>query len=195
MRCSSHRAGQACAFFLPKRLKTLCLEPCELRPHAIAARAPGRMQDNEPLMRALSSLIALNEPDLVLFVGEALVGNDAVDQLTKFNRRLTDLARNQARPPRGAREALRVCPGSVQGLRVVPASRPCCLDAQPLPRPAGCTACLCFGEAAVPRSLPETKAGRYRRCTACAAARRAASRSVRMIGGERTTCSAGQALC
>ena len=60
-------------------------------------RAPGRMQDNEPLMRALSSLIALNEPDLVLFVGEALVGNDAVDQLTKFNRRLTDLARNQAR--------------------------------------------------------------------------------------------------
>jgi len=57
----------------------------------------GRMQDNEPLMRALSSLIAKNEPDLVLFVGEALVGNDAVDQLTKFNRRLTDLARNQAR--------------------------------------------------------------------------------------------------
>ena len=55
------------------------------------------MQDNEPLMRALSSLIALNRPDLVLFVGEALVGNDAVDQLTKFNRRLTDLAHDQAR--------------------------------------------------------------------------------------------------
>lgn len=49
-------------------------------------------------MRALSSLIALNRPDLVLFVGEALVGNDAVDQLTKFNRRLTDLATDQARP-------------------------------------------------------------------------------------------------
>lgn len=44
----------------------------------------GRMQDNEPLMRALSSLIVTNEPDLVLFVGEALVGNDAVDQLSKF---------------------------------------------------------------------------------------------------------------
>ena len=27
----------------------------------------------------------MNAPDLVLFVGEALVGNDAVDQLTKFN--------------------------------------------------------------------------------------------------------------
>lgn len=54
----------------------------------------GRMQDNEPLMRALSSLINLNHPDLVLFVGEALVGNDAVDQLTKFNRRLADLSPN-----------------------------------------------------------------------------------------------------
>ncbi len=53
------------------------------------------MQDNEPLMRALSSLIALNQPDLVLFVGEALVGNDAVDQLTKFNQRLADLAHDQ----------------------------------------------------------------------------------------------------
>jgi signal recognition particle receptor subunit alpha len=52
----------------------------------------GRMQDNEPLMRALSKLINTNKPDLVLFVGEALVGNDAVDQLAKFNARLADLA-------------------------------------------------------------------------------------------------------
>jgi len=52
----------------------------------------GRMQDNEPLMRALSNLICTNTPELVLFVGEALVGNDAVDQLTKFNQRLLDLA-------------------------------------------------------------------------------------------------------
>ena len=51
----------------------------------------GRMQDNEPLMRALAKLVAVNEPDLVLFVGEALVGNDGVDQLTKFNQRLQDL--------------------------------------------------------------------------------------------------------
>ncbi len=49
------------------------------------------MQDNEPLMRALGNLITVNSPDLVLFVGEALVGNDAVDQLTKFNQRLADL--------------------------------------------------------------------------------------------------------
>jgi len=42
-------------------------------------------------MRALSNLIAVNDPQLVLFVGEALVGNDAVDQLTKFSRALQDL--------------------------------------------------------------------------------------------------------
>ncbi|KAL3116733.1 hypothetical protein niasHT_000016 [Heterodera trifolii] len=50
----------------------------------------GRMQDNEPLMRALSKLIHMNKPDLVLFVGEALVGNEAVDQLVKFNQALAD---------------------------------------------------------------------------------------------------------
>ena len=32
----------------------------------------------------------MNQPDLVLFVGEALVGNEAVDQLTKFNQALAD---------------------------------------------------------------------------------------------------------
>ncbi|XP_060804133.1 signal recognition particle receptor subunit alpha homolog [Amyelois transitella] len=50
----------------------------------------GRMQDNEPLMRALAKLIKVNEPDMVLFVGEALVGNEAVDQLVKFNQALAD---------------------------------------------------------------------------------------------------------
>ena len=50
----------------------------------------GRMQDNQPLMRSLSKLIDLNNPDLVLFVGEALVGNEAVDQLRKFNQSLAD---------------------------------------------------------------------------------------------------------
>lgn len=36
-------------------------------------------------MRALSKLINENEPELVLFVGEALVGNDGVNQLQMFN--------------------------------------------------------------------------------------------------------------
>ncbi|GJN88962.1 hypothetical protein Rhopal_001933-T1 [Rhodotorula paludigena] len=52
----------------------------------------GRMQDNEPLMRALAKLIAVNQPDKIIFVGEALVGNEAVDQLTKFNRSLRDFS-------------------------------------------------------------------------------------------------------
>lgn len=45
----------------------------------------GRMQNNEPLMRALAKLVTVNQPDLVCFIGEALVGNDGVDQLTNFN--------------------------------------------------------------------------------------------------------------
>jgi len=52
----------------------------------------GRMQDTEPLMRALAKLVAVNNPDLVLFVGEALTGNDAIDQVTKFNRSLIDFS-------------------------------------------------------------------------------------------------------
>lgn len=50
----------------------------------------GRMQDNGPLMAALAKLVAVNDPDRVFFVGEALVGNDGVDQLTKFNAALAD---------------------------------------------------------------------------------------------------------
>jgi len=34
--------------------------------------------------------LQVNQPDLVLFVGEALVGNEAVDQLVKFNQALAD---------------------------------------------------------------------------------------------------------
>lgn len=52
----------------------------------------GRMQDNEPLMRALAKLVAVNSPDKILFVGEALVGNEAVDQLTKFDQSLKDFS-------------------------------------------------------------------------------------------------------
>ncbi|KAK0228139.1 SRP54-type protein [Armillaria fumosa] len=52
----------------------------------------GRMQDNEPLMRALAKLVAVNNPDKIIFVGEALVGNEAVDQLTKFDRALKDFS-------------------------------------------------------------------------------------------------------
>ena len=48
----------------------------------------GRMQDNEPLMKSLAKLVDINQPDAILFVGEALTGNDSVDQLKKFNQAL-----------------------------------------------------------------------------------------------------------
>ncbi|BAM40152.1 signal recognition particle receptor subunit alpha [Theileria orientalis strain Shintoku] len=59
----------------------------------------GRMQDNEPLMAALAKLINVNNPNMILFVGEALVGNDAVDQLRKFNAAISKMgesARNRS---------------------------------------------------------------------------------------------------
>jgi hypothetical protein len=43
-------------------------------------------------MRALAKLVSINNPDKILFVGEALVGNEAVDQLSKFDRALRDFS-------------------------------------------------------------------------------------------------------
>lgn len=61
----------------------------------------GRMQDNEPLMRALGKLVVVNQPDKILFVGEALVGNEAVDQLSKFDKSLKTFTGLDSHPPRG----------------------------------------------------------------------------------------------
>ena len=58
----------------------------------------GRMQDNEPLMKSLSRLVGNNEPDLITFIGEALVGNDGVDQLVKFNDALINMAPDGTKP-------------------------------------------------------------------------------------------------
>ena len=57
----------------------------------------GRMQDNEPLMRALAKLVSVNQPNKVIFVGEALVGNEAIDQLTKFNQALQTFSGNASK--------------------------------------------------------------------------------------------------
>ena len=69
-----------------------CLTSSQTRIDVVLVDTAGRMQDNEPLMRSLAKLIKVNSPDLVLFVGEALVGNDAIDQLTKFNQSLADFS-------------------------------------------------------------------------------------------------------
>ena len=46
-------------------------------------------------------LVATNNPDKILFVGEALVGNEAVDQLTKFDRALRDFSASSGGQERG----------------------------------------------------------------------------------------------
>lgn len=60
----------------------------------------GRMQNNGPLMAQLARLVAAHAPDAVLFVGEALVGGDGVDQLQSFDRALVDHAADKARARR-----------------------------------------------------------------------------------------------
>lgn len=46
-----------------------------------------------------AQLVNVNHPDVTLFVGEALVGNEAVDQLSKFNQALAD--HSDSNDPRG----------------------------------------------------------------------------------------------
>jgi signal recognition particle receptor subunit alpha len=55
----------------------------------------GRMQNNLPLMKALGKLTYENQPDMVVFVGEALVGNDGVDQVRMFDKAASFQDRHQ----------------------------------------------------------------------------------------------------
>lgn len=52
-------------------------------------------------MRALAKLVSVNNPDKIIFVGEALVGNEAVDQLTKFDRSLKEFSSTSGSRGRG----------------------------------------------------------------------------------------------
>ena len=45
----------------------------------------GRQYNNGPLMQALGVLVLENAPDVVLFVGEALTGNEGIEQLKQFD--------------------------------------------------------------------------------------------------------------
>ena len=45
----------------------------------------GRMQTNVNLMDEMAKIKRVAKPDLILFVGDALAGNDAVDQAKRFN--------------------------------------------------------------------------------------------------------------
>ncbi|MEM2094149.1 MAG: signal recognition particle-docking protein FtsY [Candidatus Bathyarchaeia archaeon] len=46
----------------------------------------GRMQTNKNLMDEMQKIIRVTKPDLVVFIGDALTGNDAVEQAERFSR-------------------------------------------------------------------------------------------------------------
>ncbi len=48
----------------------------------------GRMQTNKNLMAELAKIHRVAEPDLVIFVGDALAGNDAIEQAKTFNQKI-----------------------------------------------------------------------------------------------------------
>ncbi len=45
----------------------------------------GRMQTNVNLMDEMKKIKRVSQPDIVIYVGDALMGNDATEQATKFN--------------------------------------------------------------------------------------------------------------
>jgi len=45
----------------------------------------GRMQNQESLMREIEKLARVNKPDMKIFVGESITGNDATEQAKAFN--------------------------------------------------------------------------------------------------------------
>jgi len=51
----------------------------------VLADSAGRMQTNVNLMSEMEKIIRVNKPDLKLFVGDSLAGNDAVEQAKTFN--------------------------------------------------------------------------------------------------------------
>ena len=73
----------------PSSVAAAAIQHAENEGHdVVMVDTAGRMQNNVPLMKALSKLVVENDPDLVLFVCEALVGNDGMDQLVMFNKAL-----------------------------------------------------------------------------------------------------------
>jgi len=54
----------------------------------VLADTSGRMQSDADLMGEMEKIIRVNKPDLKIFVGDALTGNDAVEQARVFNERI-----------------------------------------------------------------------------------------------------------
>ena len=45
----------------------------------------GRQVSNKNLMREMQKIVRITEPDLTLFIGDSLAGNDALNQAKEFN--------------------------------------------------------------------------------------------------------------
>jgi fused signal recognition particle receptor len=54
----------------------------------VLADTSGRMQSDADLMGEMEKIVRVNGPDLKVFVGDALTGNDAVEQAREFNSRI-----------------------------------------------------------------------------------------------------------
>jgi fused signal recognition particle receptor len=54
--------------------------------NAVLVDTAGRMQTNKNLMDEMRKIVTVVKPDLVVFVGDALTGNDAVEQAREFDR-------------------------------------------------------------------------------------------------------------
>jgi len=54
----------------------------------ILADTSGRMQSDADLMGEMEKIVRVNEPDMRVFVGDALTGNDAIEQAKVFNERI-----------------------------------------------------------------------------------------------------------
>lgn len=54
--------------------------------NAVLVDTAGRMQTNKNLMDEMRKIVTVVKPDLVVFVGDALTGNDAVSQAEEFDR-------------------------------------------------------------------------------------------------------------
>lgn len=50
----------------------------------------GRMHNKDLLMASLTKLIKVNNPDHIIFVGEALIGGDSLDHIKEFNKRISE---------------------------------------------------------------------------------------------------------
>jgi fused signal recognition particle receptor len=52
---------------------------------AVLADTAGRMQTNANLMDEMKKIVRVNKPDLKIFIGDSLTGNDALEQAETFN--------------------------------------------------------------------------------------------------------------